>query len=361
MQFLFITKNEAVAAKNKANAYKAELDNHLRLKQERVAREKASKKAEERQERLMLDQQFAALNQITGGGRKRIQPGGAPLPKQSMLPTQAPGNMTPLNQPQRGVGVSQESPGMLGGPMRPMGMGDPRSAAMGQLGGYPVGFPPRQTEGLRQNMYDGTSQVQPRSRPVGGSDSMARALSPTAMGMPAHMMIDQQSRDGILPSTNGGPAIHRKYRSGLKDPAEMEQLMIKRQREARQAAILEQQLREQKERRAKEKAQDKKIEEEEEKRIKREREDILRNDKDREAANAKFQAEKKDLVRQIEEKKRLKALKVAEEKEYQRKLQEKCDRDNEELQRQYDEERGIKTSPKKKSRKERKAEMENPR
>ena len=55
------------------------------------------------------------------------------------------------------------------------------------------------------------------------------------------------------------------------------------------------------------------------------------------------------------EKKELKALQVAEEKEYQRKLQEKVDRDNEELQWQYDQEREM-TNTTKKSHKEQIAE-----
>jgi hypothetical protein len=59
------------------------------------------------------------------------------------------------------------------------------------------------------------------------------------------------------------------------------------------------------------------------------------------------------------EKKELKALQVAEEKEYQRKLQEKVDRDNGELQWQYDQERGICNCSHKEKHKEKIAEMDN--
>ena len=59
------------------------------------------------------------------------------------------------------------------------------------------------------------------------------------------------------------------------------------------------------------------------------------------------------------EKKGLKALQVAEEKEYQRKLQEKVDRDNGELQWQYDQERGICNCSHKEKHKEKIAEMDN--
>ena len=371
-----LTKDEAVLAKQKANAYKQELDYQLNLKKERVAREKSSKKEEERQERMMLDQQFAAINSIAGGGRKRIQPGGQPLPKQSMLPTQ--NTIQPLNHAnQYGQQGGQGGQQGVGGPMQPMGMGQPQPMARIGFPNSPSPIPPQQQSNMpgmqqqsshrggrasvqgheRGGMYNGErAQILPRSRPIGGSDSMARALSPTAMGMPpANMMIDQGMRDGILPQGGyggGGPEVHRKYRQGLKDPAEMEQLMIKRQREQRQAAILEDQLKDQKQRKAKKKAEEKKLYEQEELRLEREREDILRNDKDREKVNAKFQAGRSDLARQIEEKKRQKQIKILEEKEYERKLQEKCDRDNEELQRQYDEERGIKTEAKKKSTKE---------
>merc|ERR1712166_480126 len=98
--------------------------------------------------------------------------------------------------------------------------------------------------------------------------------------------------------------------------------------------------------------EEKQMYEQEELKIGKRKRRYLRNDKDREKVNAKFQAERSDLARQIEEKKRQKQIKILEEKEYERKLQEKCDRDNEELQRQYDEERGIKTEAKKKSTKE---------
>ena len=79
-------------------------------------------------------------------------------------------------------------------------------------------------------------------RPIGGSDQIGRALSPTF-----HNPVQQQI------TQNGGPAVHRKYRQGLKDPAEMEHLMIKRQREAEQAAVLEAQVLDHKARKKKEK------------------------------------------------------------------------------------------------------------
>ena len=336
-----VTKQERSKANDKANAYKAELDLQLRLKNERMAREKDAKKKEDYKERMMLDQQYAAINNIAGGGRKRIQPGGAPLSTHNVLPTAAPGTIRRDGDRNGNVPSSNVIPGRRQQQQQQQQQVGNGPMVGGPTVGVPMGLQP---ERPRQQY------VAPNPRPIGGGGSnMARALSPTSM------MMGGTQQQFSPTKTYGGPEIHRKYRQGLKDPAEMEHLIQKRQRESEQAAILEVQVLEHKARKLKEKQEQKERDEAFDRKIEKEREE-LREEHEREVANQIFVQQQKDIAKQIALKKKMKLQKEQEDKEYEKKLQNKIDRDNEELQRQYDEERGIKTSPKKKTRKEKKAE-----
>ena len=337
-----VTKQERSKANDKANAYKAELDLQLRLKNERMAREKDAKKKEDYKERMMLDQQYAAINNIAGGGRKRIQPGGAPLSTHNVLPTAAPGTIRRDGDRNGNVPSSNVIPGRRQQQQQQQQVGNGPMVG-GPTVGVPMGLQP---ERPRQQY------VAPNPRPIGGGGSnMARALSPTSM------MMGGTQQQFSPTKTYGGPEIHRKYRQGLKDPAEMEHLIQKRQRESEQAAILEVQVLEHKARKLKEKQEQKERDEAFDRKIEKEREE-LREEHEREVANQIFVQQQKDIAKQIALKKKMKLQKEQEDKEYEKKLQNKIDRDNEELQRQYDEERGIKTSPKKKNKKRKKSRKE---
>ena len=100
---------------------------------------------------------------------------------------------------------------------------------------------------------------------------------------------------------NGGPPVHQRYRAGLKDPAEMEHLMRKRQKEAEQAAILQEQVR-LNQLKKKKAAEDKKRQDAlDEARIQREREE-LRRDHEKEIAERKHKEQREQLEQQIKEK-----------------------------------------------------------
>ena len=273
--------------KQKAAQYRAELEAQVRAKEERKAREKAAQDAEDRKYDASQynNMQHARMQK---GGRKRIAPDGS-IPDTAAIVNGA----------------------------RPMI--------------YPEAVPPR---------------------PIGGSDNLGRALSPT-FGRSEDPGQVYQPRVGIEIAAgadfagmplNGGPPVHKRYRAGLKDPAEMEHLMRKRQKEAEQAAILQEQVRTNQLKKKKAIEDKKRQDALDEARIQREREE-LRRDHEKELAEKKHKEQREQLEQQIKEKQAMKARKEVEERLQQAKAEEKLKRDRRELQEKYDRDRGLKQSP----------------
>ena len=180
-------------------------------------------------------------------------------------------------------------------------------------------------------------------RPVGGADNMGRALSPTFGGAPQPGMqyqpqvgMEIASGTGIsgMP-LNGGPPVHQRYRAGLKDPAEMEHLMRKRQKEAEQAAVLREQVLANQNKKKKAMEDKKRQDARDEARLRREREE-LRRDHEKELAEKKHKEQREQLEQQIKEKQAMKARKEMEERLMQAKADEKLRRDRRELQEKYE-------------------------
>jgi hypothetical protein len=331
-----------LAKKQRENAYLAELDAQIQMKNERKKMENMKLQEEERRH---MEKAQVGLQPIGAAGVNRQ----ASRAKSEMYSRGGGINTNPNRAvdalPNR---VQQVGPGPVGQlPLQNMG-GMGYRAPQGNMGG------PQQANNMpHMNMSAVNGMGQPMRAGMGmgaapggqaGLHNQARAHN-----QQDHLSMVLNERVGANVNNDPEYAKHR-FRDGLKDPAEIDALMQRHEQAKRQNALLSEQVEANRRRKEAQKAKEKMEAEQEELRLQRERDELKKAyDDEIKAKKAKKEAEQKTLLdEQIKAKKRAKELEQQRERERQRKEDERIAKDRAELAKQYQYEKSGRTPPHKK-------------